>query len=390
MRQIIQARKARLLLLILISTLLFVACNDGENANLTLTETVEAALATEVANQKTELPTATKTLTPTVTETPLPTATSTITPTASVTSTLTPTLWYVRPESSTPDAKLQYGYVNDVPVLLYTSAEEAAVNGEKLRTLPGDEVYVSYRNTAEIEGILYAEVEPGGWISLSSVEPYQPSTFSGVEINKFPDNGFGWTTDVVLSLSKVPSKDEPDQVINVYERYQPFPVLSVEVGKDQQRWFEIKPGEWVSDEDFAYVDNIVANPSHSTGGRWISVNLSEQYLILYENEQPIYATLVSTGNETNGWATGTGIFTVYHKDETNSLLSPDPKGIGNYLIQDVPHILYYQGSWALHGAYWHDNFGTPSSHGCVNLSPADAEWVFNWAMEGEWVVLYRD
>lgn len=362
----------------------------GETANLAITETVQAALATEVAVQKTELPSATHTLVPTATETLMPTGTSTITPTASVTPTMTPTTWFQQPETDQLDDSIHYGYVHDVPVVLYTSAEEAAVEGGRVRTLPGDEVYVSYTNTVEFEGVLYAEVEPGGWISLASVESYQPSAFAGFELQQFPENGFGWTTDMVLTLSAVPSKDKPDEVVNLYDRYQPFTVLSVEVNEDRQRWFEIKPGEWVADDDFAYVDRIMPNPSRATAGRWISVNLSEQYLIVYENEQPIFATLISSGKETSGWATGTGTFTVYHKDETYSLLSPDPKDVGNYLIQDVPHILYYQGSWALHGAYWHDNFGTPSSHGCVNLSLADAEWVFNWATEGEWIILYRD
>jgi lipoprotein-anchoring transpeptidase ErfK/SrfK len=187
----------------------------------------------------------------------------------------------------------------------------------------------------------------------------------------------------------VPTEEEMGEEITQFERYQVLEVLSVVTDTNRTRWFEVQPGEWISDDDFAYVEKVQPNPTRGATDRWISVNLSEQYLVAYENNLPIYAALVSTGKET-GWATGSGIFTVFHKDESFSLFSPDPNIVGNYLIQDVPFILYYQGSFAVHGAYWHDNFGLPNSHGCVNLSLTDAEWLFNWAEEGEWVVLYRD
>jgi hypothetical protein len=383
-------QKARLLLLSLISLWLATACSGGENAKLSITATVEAALATEVSNQKANLPSATATVAPTQTQTPSPTATVTTAPTASSTPSPTPTLWYEQQDTFLPDTVVHYGIVNDIPVVLYTGPEEAANKGEKLRTLPGDEVYIAYTNTVEVEGINFAEVEPGGWLSLESVEELTPSRFAGIKLDRFPASGFGWTIDRVVSNSKVPSKDEPGQIVDLHERYEFFEVHSVQLDEQRQRWFEINPGEWVPDDEFAYVAPVLSNPSKGATTRWISVNLSEQYLVVYQDEQPIFATLVSTGKETSGWATGEGIFTVYHKDEIYSLLSPDPNDVGNYLIQDVPYILYYQGSWALHGAYWHDNFGVSNSHGCVNLSPADAKWLFEWAKQGEWIILYRD
>ncbi len=390
MQRIIQVPKVRLLLLSLISLWLVTACGGGESFELSITATVEAALSTEVANQRANLPTATATLAPTKTHTPTATVTATNRPTASMTPSPAATLWYEQQAALEVDTLVHYGVVNDLPAVLYTAPEEAAKNGERQRTLPGDEVYIAYTNTADVDGITYAEVEPGGWLSLESVEALIPSRFAGITFDGFPASGFGWTIDDVVSVSQVPSKDEPGLIVDLRERYEFFEVFSVQLDEQRQRWFEINPGEWVPDDAFAYVDPVFSNPSRGATTRWISVNLSEQYLVVYQEERPIFATLVSTGKETSGWATGEGIFTVYHKDESYSLLSPDPKDIGNYLIQDVPHILYYQGSWALHGAYWHDRFGVSNSHGCVNLSPADAKWVFDWAKEGEWIILYRD
>ena len=59
-----------------------------------------------------------------------------------------------------------------------------------------------------------------------------------------------------------------------------------------------------------------------------------------------------------------------------------------YFLEDVPWILYYDESRALHGAYWHNRFGYPRSHGCVNLPLADAHWIYDWAEEGTWVYVF--
>lgn len=382
-------RKARLFLLLLISILLSSACTSSDDDNFAATETVQAALATEVANQIESLPTATQRATASSTATILQTMTATLTPQPTSTPTLSPTLWYQNHQPQPANDLLQYGLVQELPVVLYTSAEEAASKGERLRTLPGEEVYVSYQEIVEIHGSSYAEILPGGWISLDTVQEFTASQFSGILLEEIPTMGFGWTIEPVVSVSEVPDPETTEQVMDYYERYVVLEVLSVARDVDQQRWFEIQPGEWISDEAFAYVDGAIENPSRGATDRWIFVNLTEQTLVVYQDGQPVFATLVSTGKET-GWATGEGLFTVYHKSEANDLLSPDPIVVGNYLIQDVPYILYYQGSFALHGAYWHDNFGFPNSHGCVNLSPVDAGWLYEWANPGEWVILYRD
>ena len=59
-----------------------------------------------------------------------------------------------------------------------------------------------------------------------------------------------------------------------------------------------------------------------------------------------------------------------------------------YYLEDVPWILYFDKSRALHGAYWHNGYGYPRSHGCVNLSPADAQWLYNWAEVGTYVHVF--
>jgi LysM repeat protein len=126
-----------------------------------------------------------------------------------------------------------------------------------------------------------------------------------------------------------------------------------------------------------------APPVVSPGGqgeRWIDVNLSTQRITAYQGQTPVYSALVSTGLP--GTPTVVGTFSIYVK-----YLSAPMSGPGYYL-PNVPHTMYFYRGFALHGAYWHNNFGHPMSHGCVNLSLPDAEWFYNWASVGTKVVTH--
>lgn len=144
------------------------------------------------------------------------------------------------------------------------------------------------------------------------------------------------------------------------------------------------------------VDELLAEeiPDDPTGLRppgvgaeelWIDVNLSTQSLVAYEGNTPVYNSLISSG--TQDFPTITGQYRTYMKYETQDmngyLLGYD------YYIEDVPYVMYFFGDYAIHGAYWHQNFGIPMSHGCVNVSPIDAGWLYNWAPVGTVVNIHH-
>ena len=112
--------------------------------------------------------------------------------------------------------------------------------------------------------------------------------------------------------------------------------------------------------------------------RWIDVNLSTQTLVAYEGDTPVFNTLVSSGLPQ--WPTVTGQFRTYMKYESQTmngyLLGYD------YFLEGVPYVMYFFEDYAIHGTYWHSNFGTPMSHGCVNLRTEDAGWLFDFAEVG--------
>ncbi|PSB28161.1 L,D-transpeptidase [Stenomitos frigidus] len=113
--------------------------------------------------------------------------------------------------------------------------------------------------------------------------------------------------------------------------------------------------------------------------RWIEIKLSSQRLIAWEGKTPVYAVLISTGKDLT--PTSPGVFAIQTRDRYARMRGAD------YDIADVPYTMYYDGSYAIHGAYWHHNFGTPVSHGCVNVAVNHARWLFNWATIGTPVVV---
>jgi hypothetical protein len=109
--------------------------------------------------------------------------------------------------------------------------------------------------------------------------------------------------------------------------------------------------------------------------KWIHVDLSEQVLVAYVGDTPVFATLVSSGKP--GHETPTGAYRIQHKHISTTMTGEDPVD-GRYEVEEVPWTMYYDRGYALHGAYWHDEFGQVRSHGCTNLAPADARWLLRW------------
>jgi len=126
-----------------------------------------------------------------------------------------------------------------------------------------------------------------------------------------------------------------------------------------------------------YVAPTAAPPQAVAGNggeRWIDVNLSQQRVYAYEGNTIANSFLVSTGT----WQTPTvtGAYHIWIKLRSTAMAGP------GYYLPDVPFTMYFYKGYGLHGTYWHNNFGTPMSHGCVNLSIPDSEWLYNFASVG--------
>ncbi len=116
-------------------------------------------------------------------------------------------------------------------------------------------------------------------------------------------------------------------------------------------------------------------------GRWIDVNLTHQQLVAFEREEVLRVTLVSTGKSRT--PTPTGLYNIQTKLRYDDMRGPD------YYLRNVPYVMYFHKGYALHGTYWHTNFGSPASHGCVNLPTSEAEWLYQWASVGTPVYIHE-
>lgn len=117
------------------------------------------------------------------------------------------------------------------------------------------------------------------------------------------------------------------------------------------------------------------------GDRWIEVNLADQTLTAWQGDVPVLQTTVSTGKAST--PTVTGRFDIYNKYSLQRMSGDD------YNIPNVPSVMYFHRGFAIHGAYWNPPFGTPSSHGCVNVRPSEAALLFDWADAGTEVWVHK-
>jgi L,D-transpeptidase catalytic domain len=147
-------------------------------------------------------------------------------------------------------------------------------------------------------------------------------------------------------------------------------------------YWETEDGWWLKDSDGTRSKPGAPPPDLKAGEKWIDVSISLQTLVALEGDKPVYATLISSGRTSpvkdKDHPTPTGTWRIREK-HIAATMDGDVASDGPYSIEDVPWIMYFQGSYALHGAFWHGNFGHKQSHGCVNLAPADAKAMFGWS-----------
>ena len=121
-------------------------------------------------------------------------------------------------------------------------------------------------------------------------------------------------------------------------------------------------------------------PAAPSSGRWIGINLNTQTLTAYEGNNAVFSTLISSGST---FPTPTGTYSILYRVRSQRMTGP------GYDLPNVPWVMYFTNrGHAIHGAYWHNNFGRPMSHGCINMRPSEAEWLYNFTPNGAKVVIH--
>jgi lipoprotein-anchoring transpeptidase ErfK/SrfK len=133
----------------------------------------------------------------------------------------------------------------------------------------------------------------------------------------------------------------------------------------------------VPDGEFAPI-----SPTVEPARKLLAVNLTDQIVIAYEDRQPVFMTRASTGVTYYKFhTTPVGWYITNHKRLTRHMAAGDPASSEGFDLPGIPWVSYFTKSGiSFHGTYWHNDFGTPRSHGCINLTPQAAKWVFRWTV----------
>lgn len=270
----------------------------------------------------------------------------------------------------------RYGRIVGDDARLVLAEDGAVVGEEPLRA----KMTVRRYGEAVLDGIRHWRIGNGRYVAASSVRPQEPSRWRGVRLQD--------ETGLDLPIAFALSGGRPGDWVPVYgdaaatERLRRVAPRTLVVPQETLRGADGEPlavrigeDEWVRADDLRMVEKVAPPPTTRPGERWIDLDLDRQTLVAYEGDLPVFATLVSSGTRKN--ETETGIYRVWIKfaetDMSGRMGESDA-----YSVATVPWTQFYAVDLALHTSYWHDRFGEKRSHGCVNLSPRDARFLYFW------------
>ncbi len=235
------------------------------------------------------------------------------------------------------------------------------------------------RTLREGSGLVIRQKVPGqgglwrrtrlGYLPKADLRVVRPSRLVGVHLTPTTRLPISWINGATAWITSAPSVSRRLRVggLQAYRR-----VRLLQVKKVGRRSFaRIGPHRWVPAERVRTAHLRRRPPQVKAGERWIHVSLQDWTLVAYEGDRPVFATLIS-----RGWKTPRGYFRVTRKLAISTLRFQTRSGV--YEAEAVPWVVYFKPHYAFHSAYWHDGFGDRASHGCVNLSPSDARWIFEW------------
>lgn len=276
-------------------------------------------------------------------------------------------------------ARLPFHYVKVREDNVPTFADRDAVQSGTVSKRLTHGMTVVIRGSVTIDGIQYLETQHGELVDRALVRGSgSGSLWQGIRIqNADPGPLLAWANRDEAPVYSEPNPASDIEPIDHLELRQRVPLW-----QDDGDWRQIGESRWVRQQHLNEV-RIIDTPEDvakqtrvdETGNdQWIDVDVHEQVLVAYRGSNPVYATLVSSGR---GSPTPLGDYPIWAKVASIDMSNQDYED-NAYLVEGVPWVLLFQGHNALHGAYWHDRFGHRKSHGCVNLAPLDARWIFEW------------
>lgn len=273
------------------------------------------------------------------------------------------------------------------PAAVAKAAEPAVVEPEPKVDLPLNPLtpwlergfFVSLGEQVKEEGKSWWRTARGGYVDASHAGKFGAKDFSGAVLEEGTDFPFGYVMVGKGSRLLELGDDGKLRVVDTLPN-RTFVDLTEETEIGGTTYMITADGHLVKKGHIRMAEPQQMPEGLKPWERWVDVSLSKQMLIAYEGDRPVFVTLVSSGKKgtkEEPFDTPTGRWRIRSKHVSYTMDGGSPTD-GNYSIQDVPWTMFFEGSYALHGAFWHEGFGRVRSHGCVNLGPSDARWLFFW------------
>lgn len=237
-------------------------------------------------------------------------------------------------------------------------------------------------------GEIWYQINYNEYVHEDDLTVSEVSDFRGISLTRQPERPFAWVVQEIRPSSQPDGDTNPD--FERLTRYEFVEIFDAQIGEEDWIWYDIGNGRWVRQTQLSVVTASPRPEGVGLNDYWTEVDLYEQTFKAYEGDQLVFATLISSG--LNRWPTNEGLYQVQQRLTEYKMSGSE--GLPDYYhLEDIPYIMYFNmdRGIALHGTYWHDRFGFKHSHGCVNMTVQDAEWVFTWSESADndlWVYVH--
>lgn len=262
----------------------------------------------------------------------------------------------------------RYASVEDVQAGIAKPEPRANVN----YMVTKDEEKGKPKEPVEIDGVSYIYTSVG-LVAADDLFRHRPSTFAGIDLVRNPPPA--WPFAWVIAHTKKPATaratpEKKGEPAGTFAHRQIVPIL-----EESGAYVRVGDGQWLERKSVRIARKRARPAATDAHPRWIDVDRDEQVLIAYDGDVPVFATLVSSGRRKKD--TPPALYRIRSKSSLTKMAAEESEA-SHYVVSEVPWATRFRSGLYFHAAYWHDRFGTPQSHGCVNLSPADAKWVYDW------------
>ncbi len=278
------------------------------------------------------------------------------------------------PPASANGLPYRYFFVRADGSFGYDALETAEEGVPATQLQPGFAV-AAQRIADKSPGEAFALTSHGFWVPLRDLVEAQPVAFHGTTFSP----GLAWVVRERATVFAAPQR--PLRPASTLPR---LTTLDIEERRRAggEEYVRVASNTWLRAADVRAPLLSAPPPEALPGERWLDVDLSRQTLVAYRGETPVFATLVSSGRGAPGSETATpsGTFRVWVKLRRSDMDNVDDAAAReNYAIEAVPWVMFFRRGYGLHGTFWHQRFGEVRSHGCINLAPKDAEYLFHFA-----------